>query len=205
MRNAPGQDASESTRERGSGEEECDAKLALLPYIPHTQIKHDPGKQAGLNRPENKPRGVKPGPVLHNAQQRRHDTPHTRQRREPKARRGALQNDVTRNFEEDVAGEEEGQAGEVLVAGHVGVLVEALDFGVGDVAAVEEGHEVEDCDGGEEGEVEFADEGAFVDCAWLFHIIGYLLSLGVLARRRGGGFLVHLGLDTKEGWLVSGC
>lgn len=46
----------------------------------------------------------------------------------------------------------------VLVLGHVQVGEEAVDFGVADVGAVEEGDEIEEGEPGDEVEVEFTEE-----------------------------------------------
>lgn len=50
-----------------------------------------------------------------------------------------------------------------MVLGHVQVGEEAVDFGVADVGAVEEGDEVEEGEPGDEVEVEFTEE-FFVNC-----------------------------------------
>ena len=71
-----------------------------------------------------------------------HDAPDERDGRKPYLRPNALQHDVPDDFETDIADEEHSETGQVLVAGEVQVGGQAVEFGVGDVGAVEEREQV---------------------------------------------------------------
>ena len=76
------------------------------------------------------------------------------------ARTEALEQDVGQRFEEGVGDEEDGQASVVLAAGDVEAFLEAIELGVADIGAVEEGDEVEEAEPGDQTEVEFPEESA---------------------------------------------
>ena len=91
--------------------------MLLIPLIPHGQIKHHAGEQSTLCNSQRRPRSQIASIVLDDTQERRHDTPDQGESGQPDARRGFFQHDVAGDFEDDVADEVEGEAGEVLVAG----------------------------------------------------------------------------------------
>ena len=72
----------------------------------------------------------------------------------------ALEQDVRQGLEERVGDEEDGQAGIILAARDVEGVGQAVEFGIADVGAVEEGDEVEEAEPGDQTDVEFPEEFA---------------------------------------------
>ncbi|KAH0238336.1 hypothetical protein KCV06_g206, partial [Aureobasidium melanogenum] len=62
-----------------------------------------------------------------------------------------------------LADEEQGETGKIFIAGHMQIGGQAIQTGVGDVAAIQEGNEVQERDTGEQSPIEFAQQGLFVD------------------------------------------
>lgn len=91
--------------------------MLLIPLIPHGQIEHHTREQSTLSNPQRRPRGQIAGIVLDDTQEGGHDTPDQGEGGQPDARRGLFQHDVAGDFEDDVADEVEGEAGEVLISG----------------------------------------------------------------------------------------
>lgn len=76
-----------------------------------------------------------------------HDnTPKRHDNGEEDTRTHSLEQDVGEGFESGVGHEEDGQTGVVLAARHVQVGLKAVDLGIADVGAVEEGYEVEEAE-----------------------------------------------------------
>lgn len=113
----PSKNTTKSTRQRRSTEEQSNPVMLLISLIPHGQIEHHAGKQSTLSNPQRCPRSQVASVVLDNTQERGHDTPDQGEGGQPDARGGLFQHDVAGDFEDDVADEVEGEAGEVLVAG----------------------------------------------------------------------------------------
>lgn len=66
--------------------------------VPHGEIVHNAGKQAGLGDAEEEAGHKKAVHVFYNAEKRGHDAPGQRQGRQPDAWRGLLQDDVARDL-----------------------------------------------------------------------------------------------------------
>lgn len=113
------QNATKRTRQRRRAEEERDPKLPVPPAVPHGKVKHDSREQTTLRHAKEETRCEESLEVVHEAHQRRHDTPCHGQGWQPQAGRGALEDDVAGDLEEDVADKVQCQTGEVLVSGWV--------------------------------------------------------------------------------------
>ena len=77
------------------------------------------------------------------------DTPQCHDNGNEDRRAQALEEDVGQRLEEGIGDEEDGQAGIVLAAGQVEGFLEAVEAGVADVGAVEEGDEIEETEPGD--------------------------------------------------------
>lgn len=102
--------------------------------IPHREVKHDARKESTLSHTENEARGEESSHILGDAQQRGDYAPSECECRKPHFGRCQFQNDIAwylcesahhaklivrvkTHFEEDIADEIQGQAGQVLISG----------------------------------------------------------------------------------------
>lgn len=72
------------------------------------------------------------------------DTPSDHDDGQEDTRAQPLEQDIGQGFETGVRDEEDGQTGIVLAVRHVEISLQAVDFGIADVCAVEEGDQVQE-------------------------------------------------------------
>lgn len=89
-----------------------------------------------------------------------HNTPKHHDDRDEYAGSETLQQHVGQRFGEGVGDEEDGETGVVLAGGDVEAFLQAVEFGIADVGAVEEGDEIEEAEPWDQTEVEFPEEPA---------------------------------------------
>lgn len=99
----------------GSGEEESDAIMLFVSLVPHAHIKHDSGKETTFRDAEEETDGKESTEVLGDTHEGANDTPYEGESWKPESRGGDFEDDVTRDLEQDVTNEVDGQRGEVLV------------------------------------------------------------------------------------------
>lgn len=76
--------------------------MRLCPLIPHTQIEHHTRKQSAFRDAQKEPRDNEACEVLCYAEESGDDAPGEHEGWEPEAGRGALEDDVAGDFEEDL-------------------------------------------------------------------------------------------------------
>ena len=91
------------------------------------------------------------------------DAPKNHNNWDENARSQALEQDVRQRLKAGVGDEKDGEAGIVLAARDVEALLEAVEFCVANVGAVEEGDEVEEAEPRDQAEVEFPEEFAVLE------------------------------------------
>lgn len=100
--------------------------------------------------------------ITDNPHERHHGAPSHHNSRQPPAGAELLEQEVAGDLEGGVGEEEGRQAPVVLVAAHAEVLLQALDLGVADVAAVEEGEQVQQREHGDQAQVHLAQDRPLV-------------------------------------------
>jgi hypothetical protein len=112
----PCQQASKSTSQGGSAEEQCYPVMLLVPLVPHGKIKHHSGEEAALSDTKKEPRNKVSGVVLDDAQESGHDGGGESNSREPEARTCPPENNVAWDLKQDVANAPQCQAGQILIS-----------------------------------------------------------------------------------------
>ncbi len=83
---------------------------------------------------------------MHETHRHHADAPHQHDGRDEDGRAKTLEEDLGERLKERVGDEEDCQRNVVLGVGHLEVLLQALDLGIANVGAVEEGNEVEEAE-----------------------------------------------------------
>ena len=89
--------------------------MLFVSLIPHAHIKDDSREEAAFCDAEEKADGKKSGETLGDAHQGANDAPCEGESGKPKSGSGEFEDDVTRDLEQDVTDEVDGQRGEVLI------------------------------------------------------------------------------------------
>jgi hypothetical protein len=89
----------------------------FVPLVPHTQIKYGSREEPGFRHAEKEADDEESGETLSEAHEGANDPPREGESRKPEPRSGEFEDDIGRDFEQDVADEVDGQCGEVLVSG----------------------------------------------------------------------------------------
>ena len=127
--------------------EQCGHRGALACREPVGEIEDDAGKEAGLRDAEQEAQDVEAGRTLHERHRRRDQAPGDHHPRDPDPRADLVQDDVGGHLEQKVAPEEDAGAKTVDGRRQADVLVHR-QRGEADIDAVDEGHEVEQHDEG---------------------------------------------------------
>lgn len=101
----------------GSAEKQSDAKMLFVSFVPHAQIKHNSREKPAFRDAQKEAAGEQSAETLREAHEGANDPPYEGESGKPESRRRALENDVTRDLEQGVAGEPDAQCCEVLVSG----------------------------------------------------------------------------------------
>ena len=109
----PAKRATESDRRENHGE----TIELLIPLVPHTQVKHDPGEVPAFCNAQEEVSGKESTETLGKTREGTDDTPHERKSWKPEPRRRELEGDITWNIERDITDEVDGQCCEELVPG----------------------------------------------------------------------------------------
>jgi hypothetical protein len=149
LRDRGGEQAAKGARNGGGGEEDGGAHTELGALVPAAEIVIDAGEQTRLGQTEKPARRRQSREIGHQAHERHTDAPGEHDGWDEDAGTPAFEQDLGEGFEEGVGDEEDGQGEVVLAVGHMQVGLEALDLGVADVGAVEEGDEVEEAEPGD--------------------------------------------------------
>ena len=160
LSNRSGEQATERARHRCSREEDGGTDAELGSFIPAAQIVVDAGEQPRLGESQPPPRRHHALEVMGQAHGHHDRAPQHHDDGDEDRRAQALEQDVRQGLEERVGDEEDGQAGIVLAARDVEGVGQAVEFGIADVGAVEEGDEVEEAEPGDQADVEFPEESA---------------------------------------------
>jgi len=108
--------STECTGEGGSGEEKSDTIMLFVSFVPHAQIKHDSREETTFRDAEEEADAEESWEVLGDTHQGTDDTPYEGESWKPESWGGDFEDDVTRDLEQDVANEVDGQRGEVLIS-----------------------------------------------------------------------------------------
>ncbi len=95
---AVGKNAAEGTRQCRGAEEERYAELSLAPLVPHGEVVHHSGKQAGLGDAEEEAGNEEACQVCDDTEQRGDDAPSDREGRQPESRGRAFEDNVARDL-----------------------------------------------------------------------------------------------------------
>ena len=165
LRDPVRKDAAERAGHAGRGEEHGLPQLGLAPDIPHRDIVRDTGVQPSLRDAKEESCSEQALEVRDDTHEGHDSAPSDHDSRQPDGRPKAFKEEIGRHLEDAVGEEEDGEGPIVLGPRHVEVLLQAFDLCVADVAAVEEGEEVEEGEHGDEVEVHLAKGAGWVDCA----------------------------------------
>jgi hypothetical protein len=139
LRDGGGEKTAKGASDGGGGEEDCGPHAEFRAFVPATQIIVHTRKQARLSQTQEPARSGEPRKILHQAHERHAQAP--REHDGGDKDRGAefLEHDLGQGLEDGVGDEENGKGEIILGVCHVEVGLQALDLGVADVGAVEEG------------------------------------------------------------------
>ena len=118
--------------------------------VPDAEAEEAAGEHGALKDAEEEARGQQAGVVLHQALGDADEPEADAARAEPDARGEALEQHVGGDLEHDVGHEEDGQGRVVVEPGHAEVGLEPKGARVANVDAVQEGHEVDDDEEGDD-------------------------------------------------------
>ena len=148
------------SRHGSRAEEDGQTNTELVALIPTTQIITDPGEKSGLSHAEEPARSHHALEIMAQAHRHHDNAPEDHDDGDEDAGPEAFEQDVGEGLEAGVGDEEDAEGGIVLAGGDVQGVFEAVEAGVADVGAVEEGDEVEEAEPGDEAQVEFPEEAA---------------------------------------------
>ena len=89
--------------------------MLLISLVPHAQVEHGSREEPRFCHAQKEADGEESGEILSEAHECANDAPHEGESREPESRSGESEDDVTRDFEQGVANEVDGQCSKVLV------------------------------------------------------------------------------------------
>jgi len=138
----------------GGGEEDGHADAELGSFVPAGQVVTDAREEAGLGEPEEPARRHQAAEVVRQAHGGHDDAPDDHDGGDEDGGPETLQGDVGGRLEDGVGDEEDGQGGIVLAARDVQRLLQAVQPGVADVGPIEEGHEIQQTEPGDQFQVE---------------------------------------------------
>ena len=155
-----GEEAAEGAGDGSRGEEDGGADAEFGALVPAGEVVVYAWEEARFGHAEEEAGGHEALEVVAEAHGHHGDAPDGHDDGDEDAGSEAFEQDVGERFEQGVGDEEDAEAGVVLAAGHVEGFLEAVEFGVADVGAVEEGDEVEEAEPGDQAEVELPEEFA---------------------------------------------
>ena len=160
LSNRSSKQTTERARHGCGGEEDGGADPEFGAFVPATQIIVNAGEQARLGETQPPSRRHHTLEVMGQAHGCHDGPPQQHDDGDEDRRAQALEQDVRQGFEERVGDEEDGEAGIVLPPRDVQGVGQAVELGIADVGAVEEGDEVEEAEPGDQAEVELPEKPA---------------------------------------------
>ena len=110
-------ESAECTGKSSSGDQESDAVMLFISFVPHAQIERSSREEPGFCDAQEEAGDEESGETLGEAHKGTNDTPREGHGRKPKSRRCDFEDDVTWDLDQDVTNKVDGQCGEVLVSG----------------------------------------------------------------------------------------
>ena len=153
-------DAGEHAAER----EEGDGARAFPVRIPVGEVKHDAGEKSGLRRAEEEAHHVKRRGAVDEHEAHRDDAPDDHDPRDPDARADAMQDEVARHFEDEIADEKEARAEAVNAVENGRIDAQhflQMQLGEADIDAVDVGDDVTEKEQRQEAPGDLRERGAF--------------------------------------------
>lgn len=153
-----------------------------MPAIKHGQVYNDTAQETSLTKPKKEPRNHQSSIRLHEARERTNGPPADYEPRDVVPGLQLLQDPVTRHIDADVRYVEDRQSNVEFGSSEFEILDQTVDFGIANVAAVDEGEEPDAKEPWDYVEVEFAVNAVVddrINC-WLIFEGGGLFDMGVV-------------------------
>src|SRR5712692_8241973 len=161
VQNHTGKRSAQDTGNRQSGHKKSDCVRSLLLTKPIGQIQNDSRKKPSFGYSEQKTNDVKLSDALHETGGHSHNAPAEQNAGDPDACSDLMQQEIARNFKDDIADEENPGYEPKLLAGDSQFLVHRQG-GKPNVDAVEKGHDVKNEEKGKKSDLQFLN-GSGVD------------------------------------------
>ena len=113
----PYEQPAKCTSKGDGGEKERDAINSFVPLVPHAQIIQDSRNEPGFCHAEKEAGDEESGETLSETHEGTDDPPREGDSWKPKPWRCEFEDDISRDFEQDITDEVDGQCGEELVSG----------------------------------------------------------------------------------------